>query len=536
MSKKGEILMKKKFMVFLFTIVLALSNTINVFGADLSTHEETEGSFTPVYAYKNPFQNQNTSSGVQIRFHAVPNGDLHILATIFALHGSDEYDGRLFFTPASYLGMNIASMGYWDANLVDYLLVEDFIKEGAEVEIAFTPNGFTVTANGTLCYDQTILEDPERSSNVTVNETFSWAGLLDWFSHADTLYFGYGSFWNSAGYDESNMELTDVFFELANGTTVGSYFTENEVNEPIEIDLAAQNKVIDTENSTLVEVNSIDISYHGEQIGDFTPLYTYSNPFLGKDTSNGVAIEFTATSTGDIHPLGTIFSICGTENYDGRLYFTPASYLGFNSPPFGGYFDANLKDYLLVEDFIGQKSDIHIELTSTGFKVYANGTLCYDQTILGDETKGNGDYTPESDFSPVLNWLSGAETLYLGYGSWWNSSGYDEANILLSNISFQLLDGTQVASMKDFKVYQSVLDAIEEKRLSLEEEEPNAKNTKTSDTTVKASPSLDVNWDDVEYTGTSIAPLINTFVGGTIAICIFLIVLCSRKKSYPPLG
>lgn len=532
--------MKKKLSACILVLLLIISNTVTALAADLSVHEETSGSFSPVYAYKNPFKGKDTSAGVTIRFHAVPNGDLHPLGTVFALYGFNDYDGRLFFTPASYLGMNIASYGFWDANLVDYKLVNDYIGEGADIVLAFTPTGFTVTANGTLCYDQTILEDPERSSNVTLKEEFRWSALLDWFSNADTLYFGYGSFWNGAGFDESNIDLTETFFELADGTVAGSYFTENEMNEPIEIDVTDQNKVIDTENADQVAVESIDVSYHGEATGDFTPLYTYQNPFLGKDTSKGIAIEFTATSIGDLHPLGAIFSIHGTGDYDGRLYFTSASYLGFNGPEFGGYFDANLKDYILVEDFIGEEADIRIEIKPTGFNLYANGKLCYDQSILADEAKGKGDFTPESDFSPVLEWLSGAETLYLGYGSWWNATGYDEANIELSNLSFRLLDGTEVASMKDFKVFQTVLDAIEEEKLALEKgdqtQDSNQANTNTEVVKVTASPSLDSHWDDVDYDGFSVTPIMTAAVTGTAVVCLILILFCCRKKSYPPEG
>lgn len=527
--------MKRKIIVCFLVLLLALQSTITVQAADLSIHEETSGNFIPVYSYKNPFQNKNTSAGVRIRFHAVPNGDIHVLGTIFSLHGKGDYDGRIFFTPGSYLGMNVASLGFWDANLVDYLLIEDFIGEGADIEIAFTPNGFTVSANGTLCFDQTILEDEEHSSNVTLQESFSWSALLEWFSHADTLYFGYGSFWNGAGFDESNIELTDTFFELADGTVVGSYFTENEMNEPIEIVTSVQ--TIDTENSKLVTVESLDLSYHTEEFGNFTPIYTYPNPFIGKDTSQGIIIEFTANSIGDIHPLGTIFSICGTEDYGGRLYFTPASYLGFNSPSFGGYFDANLKDYLLVEDYIGEKADIRIEFKPTGFHVYSNDVLCYDQSILSDEARGSQNYTA-SDFSPVLDWITGAETLYFGYGSWWNSASYDEANILLSNISFRLADGTELASTKDFKVYQSVLDAIEDKKLLFQNSSSSTNTNQTTTDTKEETvpPSLDTNWDNVEYEGTSIAPIANTAVFVTIIICIFMIILSCRKKSYPPEG
>ena len=52
-----------------------------------------------------------------------------------------------------------------------------------------------------------------------------------------------------------------------------------------------------------------------------------------------------------------------------------------------------------------------------------------------------GDFTPDSDFSGVLTWLSGAEALYFGYGSWWNTVS-DTANIELSRVSFRLADGT----------------------------------------------------------------------------------------------
>ena len=101
--------MKKKIIVCFLVLLFIFQSTITVQAADLSVHEETSGNFIPVYSYKNPFQNKNTSSGVRIRFHAVPNGDVHILGTIFSLHGKGDYDGRIFFTPGSYLGMNISS-------------------------------------------------------------------------------------------------------------------------------------------------------------------------------------------------------------------------------------------------------------------------------------------------------------------------------------------------------------------------------------------------------------------------------------------
>lgn len=189
---------------------------------------------------------------------------------------------------------------------------------------------------------------------------------------------------------------------------------------------------------------SIDLSLHTETAGEFTSIYTYENPFKGQDTSKGVIFEFKAAPTWEVSALGTIFSLLGTGENDGRLYFTPGSYLGYNSGNYGGFFDANLKDYLLVEDYIKDQATIKIEIVPSGFSVYANGKLAYDQSILDDETRGSGDYTGSSDFSPVLDWIAHADTLNFGYGSWWNNVHADEAYIELSDVRFQLADGTVV--------------------------------------------------------------------------------------------
>lgn len=199
----------------------------------------------------------------------------------------------------------------------------------------------------------------------------------------------------------------------------------------------------------------IDLSIHDEIQGDFTSKYTYENPFKGQDTLNGVSIQFKVKSTGDIHVLGTIFSIIGSGDYEGRLYFTPGSYLGYNSPNYGGFFDANLKDYKLVEDYIGNGAKIRIDISKEGFNVYSNNELCYNETILDSEVTGTGDFNSSSDFTPILQWLANADTLNFGYGSWWNAVKYDEANINLSNVICKLGDGTVVNKDFNFKKLQA---------------------------------------------------------------------------------
>lgn len=261
---------------------------------------------------------------------------------------------------------------------------------------------------------------------------------------------------------------------------------------------------------------------HSETSGDFTPVYAYENPFHGKDTSQGAIIEFYANPTWDVHVLGTIFAINGSGAYDGKLYFTPGSYLGYNSAEFGGFYDANLFNYNIVTDYIKDGALIRIELLPNGFAVYANDTLCYDQTILNNPEAADGDFTAESDFSPVLTWLSGAEALYFGYGSWWNTVS-DAANIELSRISFRLPDGTvlmdQLQADKDLveSLGGSVAAASTETQTEL----------KLADVEVAV---FDIH--SVEYQGESVLPYMTAAVIIVILGALLTVILVCRQRTY----
>lgn len=273
----------------------------------------------------------------------------------------------------------------------------------------------------------------------------------------------------------------------------------------------------------MVDVEVIDLSLHAEKTGDFTAVYAYENPFKGKDTSKGVVLEFYAKPTWEVHELGTIFSFMGSGTYDGRLYFTPGSYLGFNSPGFGGYYDANLYNYLLVTDYIKDGALMRIELTPKGFSVYADNVLCYDQTILDNPEAGAGDYKSDSDFTPVLTWLSGAEAMYFGYGSWWNAASSNEANIDLSKVSFRLADGTVV-----YDKLQADKDLVESLggRIDATAEETKAE-IKLADVEVTL---FDIN--SVEYEGTSSLPLMLGAVVGVAILAVIVVIASCKPRVY----
>lgn len=307
------------------------------------------------------------------------------------------------------------------------------------------------------------------------------------------------------------------------------FATEAEVTEEAATEEAATEEVVEEvpgiviPKGNMVDVEVIDLSLHAEKTGDFTAVYAYENPFKGKDTSKGVILEFYAKPTWEVHELGTIVSFMGSGTYDGRLYFTPGSYLGFNSAGFGGYYDANLYNYLLVTDYIKDGALMRIELKPDGFAVYADDVLCYDQSILSNPEAGAGDYKEDSDFSPVLEWLAGAEAMYFGYGSWWNAASSNEANIDLSKVSFRLADGTVV-----YDKLQADKDLVESLGGSVEAEvEETSSEIKLAEVDVEL---FDIN--SVEYEGTSALPMMIVIVAVVAVLAVVVVLVSCKPRVY----
>ncbi|MDE5700367.1 MAG: hypothetical protein K2I96_23690 [Lachnospiraceae bacterium] len=309
--------------------------------------------------------------------------------------------------------------------------------------------------------------------------------------------------------------------EQADGETADGEASDSETSDGEASDSGVQEIVISKGN--MVNVDVIDLSLHAETTGDRTPVYAYENPFRGQDTSKGAVIEFYANPTWDVHVLGTIFAINGSGEYDGKLYFTPGSYLGFNSADFGGFFDANLFNYNIVTDYIKNGALIRIELLPDGFAVYSDDVLCYDQTILDNPEAGDGDFTSTSDFSNVLTWLSGAEALYFGYGSWWNTVS-DTANIELSRISFRLPDGTVL--MDQLQADKDLVESLGGSVAAVAAADGQTE-LKLADVNVEI---FDIN--SVSYQGSSVLPLMTAAVVVVILAALVAVIAACRPRKY----
>ncbi|MBP3610544.1 MAG: hypothetical protein J6J42_09440 [Lachnospiraceae bacterium] len=508
---------------------------------DLSLHAETAGDFTSVYGYQNPFLGKDTSQGVVLEFYAAPTGDAKVLATVFSFIGTGDYEGRFYFTPGSYLGYNAANYGgIFDANIANYALVEDFIKTGAMIRIEVTPAGFAVYADDALCYDQTIFADTAKSASGEFADSTDFSPVLTFLANAQELHFGYGSWWNAAGFDEALMKLSKVNFRLADGTVVMDGFKVDQTlleslggtaadtsTEELPAEVTPEPTPAPAVDSlALTEAGAIDLSVHMEKSGEFTSMYTYQNPFLGKDTSAGVSLEFYALPTWELKVLGTIFSFMGTGEYDGRLYFTPGSYLGYNSGNYGGFFDANLANYMLVKDYIRDGAKIHIEITPAGFSVYSNDVLCYDQSILEDASRGAHEYADITDYTPVLNFLAGAQELHFGHGSWWNTNESELSNIMLSEVCFKLADGTVV--MDGLRVEKEKLEAAGGSVISSAPQTEQVDILENLDTV--AVEIFDIN--SVEYDGESVTGQVIAVVAVAAVIALAVLLFVFKKREY----
>lgn len=156
---------------------------------------------------RNPFCNKtnagvNITNGISIEFDVKRTGDVNMLGTILSMLGDN---GRLFFTPGSYLGYN-AEGSFFDANVKDFKMVNDYIGDSATVRINIHKSGFNVSVDGEEVYNENILNTENGKGTIT-----SYENILSWISSsADKLYFGYGSWWNAAGYDEANCTISNV--------------------------------------------------------------------------------------------------------------------------------------------------------------------------------------------------------------------------------------------------------------------------------------------------------------------------------------
>ncbi len=338
--------------------------------------------------YANPFNSGVTaidiSGGVKIAFDAKSVRDMAFLGTIFSFMGNNGNNGRLYMTPGSYLGYN-ATGGYFDANMTtdgSYAVVTDYIGESAHVEVELTGTGFTVTVNDEVAYTQDIIGTDGGAGTVT-----NYKYVLDWLQNtANELYFGYGSWWNAVGFDESNIEISNVVLsvnavsEKAPVVTTGSY-------EKAEVVLAT--------NADLTVEN---------------------NPFYGVEAEQ-YTIDYTIEFAADAAKNGWdgIFSFYNSAT-GGRVSFQTAPYVCYNDAN-GKWMDINnpnlAGDNFAATAECGKEYQVSIVINATGVKITVDG----EEIALGIDGSG-------ADYKDLLGFIGECDQLTWGVGQastsyWW---------------------------------------------------------------------------------------------------------------------
>ena len=177
------------------------------------------------------------------------------------------------------------------------------------------------------------------------------------------------------------------------------------------IDLSAvdQNLTTEFEGETVLDVAECASP-------DSAPALSYTNPFQGLSfTEAEIAFDvYTYEPVDSIKVLGSLISIFDPAL--GRMYFTNGSYLGFNN---GSFVDGNLDNFGIGVDFLGvmQWRSVQLQFDTTGYAVYVDGELAYDETSTDVPSAGN-----LADYGEIITFLQNASTLLFGTGSFWSSN------------------------------------------------------------------------------------------------------------------
>ena len=235
--------------------------------------------------------------------------------------------------------------------------------------------------------------------------------------------------------------IEDTKVTLTKTVTKGAYYYQKDYT--VLVKASGQNATESMLVASYFVGEQVDLSDKID--GSLFVANPYSNKVTeGLNLSGGITISFDIKSTGTVNALGTIFGFTG----GGKLYLTPGSYLGYNG--IGGYFDANIKDFKLVQDYIGDEANVSVQISKSGFSLSVNDKVVYTEAILNTE---NG-FSTLSNFNDCLKWLNGtANRLYFGYGSWWNAPGFDNANCTISNVYCYVGPIDETISIKDEVTY-----------------------------------------------------------------------------------
>lgn len=140
------------------------------------------------------------------------------------------------------------------------------------------------------------------------------------------------------------------------------------------------------------------------------------NPLKNKEI-DGTTVSVWVNWTGN-DLWSCLWSFFDELNGTGRLFFGNNAYLGFNN---GIYFDINNPGSATTNAISADTwKMVTVTVHKTGFAIYIDGELKYDQTNIAAWACDSGVNSDDYDYNLALNTVRGADYFYLNHGAFWN--------------------------------------------------------------------------------------------------------------------
>ena len=159
--------------------------------------------------------------------------------------------------------------------------------------------------------------------------------------------------------------------------------------------------------------------YEGANSRSYTK---FTNPLKGKELGGAtVSLWVNRLDTTVFDTLWAFLDEDNSDGIDGRVFFTPNAYLGYNGS--GGWFDCNQAETVTNAISLSEWHLVTVSMGKDNFSICVDGIKRYDKNNTA--AWGSIDGTLYDSFgTKTLELISSAQDFYLGYGSFWGSAPY----------------------------------------------------------------------------------------------------------------
>ena len=206
-----------------------------------------------------------------------------------------------------------------------------------------------------------------------------------------------------------------------------NYTFENGLRNEVNTEQVGEAKALASGTKPTVEYSAdragnVLNQYFGYEAVATTSYAEFTNPLKGK-TLNGATVSMWVNRQNNDawDALWSFFDTDNSDGADGRLFFTPNTYLGYNGTVGGTWqwFDCNKADKAVNNIPVNSWHYVTVSVGKGNFGIYVDGKLVVNSTkyTLFDSNSGYATLA-----SNMLKMISSADKFYLGYGSFWGSS------------------------------------------------------------------------------------------------------------------